>query len=365
MKPADSARAVRITVAVLVSLGLCACSTTKGVQKSVSNLFAQDGYEKLIERQQASIPQELNPPKAAKMTEADYEALGDRYFDQGKLELAFLQYSRVIEKKPENANVRYKRGLIYLKKGMNDSAMGEFRAVLEKDPANALAYQGMGQALYKAKNYQEAGDRFEQAVKSDPGLWISHTYLGILSDYRRQPEKAVEHYQAAMAVKPNEPMLYNNLGISYSLMGNYDKAVEYFSRELQMNPKDARAGNNLGMVLCKLGRQHEAIEAFRIGGDEAQAFNNLGCFYLHEGNYPQAMSAFERALELRSGYYARANENLKKVEAVLQARTDSRTREDRKPPAQSIGKVLQRKSPHGDIRETTLPPQAQETPAAD
>lgn len=353
MKQLSGTLAFRFTLAVLLSLGIGGCAS-KGPQNSASNIFGQSGYEKLIERQQASMPEELNPKKIPKMTEADFELLGDKYFEEGKLELAFLQYSKVIEAKRDSANALYKRGLIYLKKEMNEPAVSEFKAILSKDPSNALGHQGMGQVLYKMRDYQKAQNHFQQAVKTDSKLWVSHTFLGILYNYQQQPANAIEHYNAAIALKPNQAILYNNLGISYSLMGDYDKAVECFSRELQLNPKDGKTGNNLGMVLSKLGRHHEAMEAFKIGGDEAQAFNNLGSFYLQEGNYAKAIGAFERAIELRSSYYPQANENLKKAEASLQVQTRSSSLESRKPSSRPAGKVRKRKALPPDIREMTL-----------
>ena len=75
--------------------------------------------------------------------------------------------------------------------------------------------------------------------------------------------------------------------------------------------------NNLGLALGKLGRYPEALEAFTHGGDEAQAYNNLGCLYLDNGDYERAAACFERATELRTSFYAKANDNLKKARQAI------------------------------------------------
>ena len=288
------------------------------------NFFNEDGYEKLLERQQASAPEELSAPKKLpEMTEEDHERLGDSHFRRGKLEMAYLEYSKVLKKKPDNLNVLHKRGMIFLRRGMSEAAMKDFKTILEKDSSHASANQGMGQVLFKMKNYPGAEKHFQQAIKSNPRLWVSYTYLGIMNDYQDRWANAVEQYKAAIAIKPDEAALYNNLGVSYSLMGQNEAALEAFREGLRLDPKDDKMGNNLGMVLCKMGRHLEAVEAFRYCGDEAQAFNNLGCFYLQEGDFEQAIRAFERAVQLRPSYYAQANDNLKKAEMALNAMQSS------------------------------------------
>ncbi len=39
------------------------------------------------------------------------------------------------------------------------------------------------------------------------------------------------------------------------------------------------------MALSELVRYQEALEAFRKGGNEARAYNNLGCIYLEEEKF--------------------------------------------------------------------------------
>ncbi|MFV9692162.1 MAG: tetratricopeptide repeat protein, partial [Desulfobacteria bacterium] len=57
----------------------------------------------------------------------------------------------------------------------------------------------------------------------------------------------------------------------------------------------------------------EAFEAFRKGGNEAQAHNNLGCIYLKEGKPEKAITCFEKAISINPDFYVRASENLRKA----------------------------------------------------
>jgi tetratricopeptide (TPR) repeat protein len=59
------------------------------------------------------------------------------------------------------------------------------------------------------------------------------------------------------------------------------------------------------------------LEAFRRGGTEASAFNNLGCIYLGQGKYAEAEAHFEKAIALSPTFYVKASENLRQARAYL------------------------------------------------
>jgi tetratricopeptide (TPR) repeat protein len=55
------------------------------------------------------------------------------------------------------------------------------------------------------------------------------------------------------------------------------------------------------------------MEAFKKGGDEAKAYNNMGFVYLKMGERDKAIRSFEKAIEIRPTFYLKASENLKKA----------------------------------------------------
>ncbi|MGD0401498.1 MAG: tetratricopeptide repeat protein [Syntrophobacteraceae bacterium] len=298
-------------------------SGTFGCASDNSPAAGQTGYSKQIE-QQKRMSQELDAPKKLpEMTDDDYERLGDNFVQQGDLEKGFMQYDKLLRKKPDNGRLLYKRGMVFLVKDRSTEALGDFQEALKKEPGNALLHQGAGEALFKLKRTDEAEKEFQLALKSDGKLWLSHNFLGIIYDYKQRPDLAVEHYQAAISIRPEWGAVYNNLGVSRTLQGEWEMAVVAFEDAIKRGYSDPQVGNNLGLALCRLGRDTEAIEAFKRSGDEAQAYNNLGSFHLQQGDYEKAVSAFEKAIKLRPTFYAQASENLKKAQAALHSQPAS------------------------------------------
>ena len=118
-------------------------------------------------------------------------------------------------------------------------------------------------------------------------------------------------------MRPHEGFLYNNLGVSHMLAGKYKSAIIDFYNALQHNYFNSKVYNNLGLALARAGQYEEALDAFRKGGNEAQAQNNLGCFYLAQDQYGKAVSSFEKAIEVNPTFYIKAKDNLEKAKIAL------------------------------------------------
>jgi tetratricopeptide (TPR) repeat protein len=76
--------------------------------------------------------------------------------------------------------------------------------------------------------------------------------------------------------------------------------------------------NNLGLALGLAGDQEAALEAFRLGGSEADAWNNLAVVQRALGDLEAAASSFERAADADPGSRAIAR-NLREARRALAA----------------------------------------------
>jgi len=332
-------------IAVWIMISTLMGCTSKNARTGSLILKGND-YEKFLKKQMARASAEApTRHKSPKITDGEYERLGDAHFRQGNLEKAFMQYEKALSLNPNATQVHYKKALLFLTKGINREAILAFQEVLKKEPDHALAHEGIGHALFNMGSFEDAKRHFQQAVKGNPKLWRPHNFLGIIHDYGKRPKAAIDEYQAAIALKQDEGLLYNNLGVSYSLIGEYEKAVAAFKEALKTSASHGKIYNNLGLILSKLGRYQEALEAFRRGGDEARAYNNLGCIYFHQGERDKAIRSFEKAMELAPTFYAKASENLRRAKVALLDESSSLSNMHTKPDIPSPARVEQKLEP--------------------
>ncbi|MBU8909640.1 MAG: tetratricopeptide repeat protein, partial [Desulfobacterales bacterium] len=242
----------------------------------------------------------------------EYEKLGDAMLSNGKYFMAFMQYENSLKKNKENLRVEYKKGVALLRGGRNDEAQKIFQLILQKKPGFAPAREGLARANLKNKLYYIAKVNFEKAIALDPLLWRSYGYLGKLHDRNGEYDQAVKEYKTALTIKPDAGFIHNNLGVSFYMSGRYKEAVDSFYQALKSKFINNRVYNNLGRVLLKLELYDKAFEAFKKGGSEAVAYNNIGVGYLDSGKIDKAAQCFTKAIELSPQFYVLANENLKK-----------------------------------------------------
>ncbi len=286
------------------------CSSGKGFKLSVESGGA-DRKNQLLEQHTSFVSDETR--ELPQVTGDESEQIGDNYLMKGKLYLAYVQYEKSLQLKPDNLRVEYKKGLTLLLGEQSGDAIKQFELVLQKEPKFDLAYEGLGRAYFQLKDYRRAEDNFRRAVELNYRLWRSYNYLGNIADFRKDYKQAILEYRSAISVNPDQGFVYNNLGVSCSTAGQDQAAVDAFNRAIELNFREPRVFNNLGLALANLGRYDEALDAFRLGGGDAQAYNNLGCIYLDRGKYPEAIKCFERAIALEPSYYAKAADNLKKA----------------------------------------------------
>jgi Tfp pilus assembly protein PilF len=278
------------------------------------------GYQKLLENHKArtSVADEALKD-LPEMTAEEHEMAGDTALQQGHLVMAFVQYDKALRRAPTKISLQYKKGLVFLKRGLAQDALRAFQEVLKTDDSFALAHEGIGQAFLLMGDVLEAEKHFQRAITLDTGLWKSHNALGMIYDHQKRFDQAFASYRVAITHKKDDGSLFNNLGISYYRKGDYYSANQAFEKALNTGYTEAKVYNNLGLSLARLGRYQEALLAFTKGGNQAKAYNNLGVVYLTEGKYKEALAAFEQALAVSPRYYATASDNLRMAQQALDA----------------------------------------------
>ena len=306
-----NASAILLMMAVLGSL-MMGCSKNEKPEFTLQD----EHYQQILERQKAGITPEpngsgdLSGDLSQEMTQEEYERLGDMHFQQGDLQMAKLQYEKVLDMEPERIATRYKLAVIYLEKGRAQQAYDEFHEILDHQLDFAPAYEGMGRALMKMEKDAEAEREFQAALLYDSELWTSTNFLGIVADRRHAHKDAIRMYEVVLEKTANNPAVLNNLGMAYYLDQQYENAVTTFQQALQTGGNSKKIANNLGMALTKLEHYDLAFDAYSRGMDPAKAYNNIGVAFLDKGNFAKASRCFEKAIKVQPTFYEKAKENL-------------------------------------------------------
>ncbi len=293
-------------LAVLISLAGCA-----GQKREVP--YYPGEYQQVLEQQKAGrIPSadQISEPSKKDLSAQELNQLGDLYLQQGNPALAIIQYQKAVDADPSLYRVHYKIGEMFVKKGLPQDALEHFQEVLKKDERDALSLEGVGEAYFRMGNEKDAEASFRKAVAVNPDRWQTRNLLGTLLDRQKRHEEAIAQYEQGLRVQPGEASLLNNLGLAYYLLGRYEDAVQSFQLALRTGSSQRKIHNNLGLALAKLNRFQDALDSFKNGGNDAEAYNNLGVYYLSSGDAGPAMACFQKAIEASPRYYEKANDNL-------------------------------------------------------
>lgn len=126
---------------------------------------------------------------------------------------------------------------------------------------------------------------------------------------QNRPGEAVAMLEPVYKQAPTNPDLVINLGGAYILQRKWDRAVRVLSKAADANPDNAMLWVNL--AAAHLGniktagpqQQNRAIRAYeralQIAPEAPNVHYHLGLIYKERGDLPQAMTFFQRALEVR------------------------------------------------------------------
>ena len=316
---------------------LCMCllvlvfslSSCAGQKREVN--YNPGEYQQVLERQKAGLaPSDDQSSSDSKdLSPKELQRLGDLYLQQGNPAMAIVQYQNAVDADPALFRIHYKIGAMFLKKGLSQDAIQHFQEVLKHDDRDVLTFEGLGEAYFRVGKEEEAEASFRKAIALQPDRWQTRNFLGMLLDRQKHHQDAIVEYEHGLRIRPDEAMLLNNAGLAYYLLGRYEDAVQSFHRALLTGSGHMKIHNNLGLALAKLNRYHDALESFRRASNEEEAYNNLGVFYLSNGNAGNAIACFKKAIELSPRYYDKANDNLMLAKRALEKhqKTDQDTSE--------------------------------------
>lgn len=240
-------------------------------------------------------------------------AKGEAFLANREFVAARSKFSKVLEEEPKNLRARL--GLAEAGLGMHHliEALESFEAVMESEELRPKALQGRGITLALMGQEEMALPLLREAVAGNPGLWRAWNAIGRSHALRGNIEQALDSYDRALLANGRAAPVHNNRGMALIAAMRYPEAESAFRRALAVSPTLEVARMNLRIALAWQGRYDEAISEL-TRDDAPRVLNNIGFVAMERGDFSKAKLFFTKAMEISPSFYPTAAKNLESLE---------------------------------------------------
>jgi tetratricopeptide (TPR) repeat protein len=225
--------------------------------------------------------------------------LGLAYQNNHENKRAMVAYDRACELNEDNLQAHFNSGMIQHEEGMLYPALKSYERSLEIDPQQAKIWCNLGALQFQLGEFQKSVESFNRAVGLKPDYARAWDNLAGSLCALDQLDEAERCCHRALNFKEDYADPYS----IYFQRGRLEDAENAFRKVLEVNPGYPLAGHYLAMVLARTRRLEEALEiceraATPAGETElpSQAWNEMGFNLYEQGEYAEAIRAYEKAL---------------------------------------------------------------------
>jgi Tfp pilus assembly protein PilF len=170
-------------------------------------------------------------PKAKEELVKGLQALG-----QNKLDSAQKHVSAAMKLAPNNPEVLYVQGMVYLKRADWANAQTVLEKSSQLDPSQARVFAALGIALCDQQKYQDAIPALEKATQMEPNpSWETELALGKSYYYTQQYDQALKLAQQANTSSHGAPQAELLLAQCLTAVGRYEDSAQVLRGVLKNN----------------------------------------------------------------------------------------------------------------------------------
>ncbi len=197
--------------------------------------------------------------------------------------------------------VHFALGSVYTQMGKNAEAVSEIRRALQLEPNSDDGYVRLGRAHLQMGQHERALAAFRKAVDLNPYYWSNHDQLGRAYYRIGRNEDALREFKRVAELDPTNAAVHNQMGIMYARQSLWDNAIAEFKKAIQLHPTSA-AYNSLGTAYFYAGRHAEAISMFEkaveMDPSDPVLVGNLADEYRYAKLKEKAQEAYDKAIQL-------------------------------------------------------------------
>jgi serine/threonine-protein kinase len=236
-------------------------------------------------------------------------------YREGNIDKAIQELERALQQRSPYPLAEARLSLAYWRKNAQtpdphwqSQALTFAQAAVREDSQLAFAHMAEGAALALRGPFDAAAAAYDRALTLDPAnpelLWR----LGDLAVARKKTADAEPYYRRAVAAGPSDWEPSMRLGGFLYRQGRYAEALDAYEATRRLAPDNTRVYAALAAVYHQLDRTDEAAAALQRSleiAPDATTYSNLGTLLYFEGRYAEAVSAFERSVQLGANSYLR------------------------------------------------------------
>jgi Tfp pilus assembly protein PilF len=178
--------------------------------------------------------------ESATQSSAARYTIGVGYYSEGKVQQAFVEFQHAYELNPQNKEVLYSIGVIYLLDFDETlKAIDFFQRAIKIDPDFSEAYNNLGYAYAKIGQFDAAIPFYKKAVSNLLYATPEKAFVNMGKAYYRlgRFDDAAVAYREAIKRAPNLDLPYLGLALYYNATGKYGDASAALSRAIVLNPQ--------------------------------------------------------------------------------------------------------------------------------
>ena len=180
----------------------------------------------------------------------------------GQLDLAEIQYKKLLNYLPDSTLLLTNLGTIALQKGRLEDAVRIIGKSLQINSNQPNALNNRGNALRDLNRLDEALASYDRAIALNPDYAEAYSNRGNALQDLNRPDEALASYDRAIALNPDYAEAYSNRGNALKDLNRLEEALASFDHAIALNPDYADAYSNRGSALKDLKRLDEALASY-------------------------------------------------------------------------------------------------------
>jgi tetratricopeptide (TPR) repeat protein len=207
------------------------------------------------------------------------------------------------------------RGLIFENQGEFELAIEDFTKAIDKIPEEPDYYSKRANVYQKQGKFGQAEDDYTQAIVLDPKNEKWYFNRSFFFSKKQDLKNAIEDISKAIELNPNDADYYYFLGTYFLSVKNRDDALKILKKGLEISPSDIDIISEIGDMYLEDGKFDLAIQMYDqvITSDKtdpqsaAYCYDGRGEIYFEQGKYEMALADYTKAIDLEPESYRYAS----------------------------------------------------------